>query len=289
MNRICRSLLSLSVLFCTSTLLRAQTTGTGTGTGTGTTTTPNTSGVLIYEMKFEHLAGFNIDFWKGGFVVVPGTGGTGTVVLTGKNEVGGKIYRQFASSAYFFQAKRKEGRSSVIQISGGSVGTSSPLVAMQAFGDVKGSITLESATFTLRVEAAKSLHGLAQASADESLIPATISTSTGGTGTTTGTTTTTANPARPHDGTLGYIEFAEMKLDYDSGKSNKANKAGRTVADTVTTDIIADLKAKGYTEAVSSSGSGTGNGGTGNGGTGNGGTGNGDGTTDPNGGTGTGT
>ena len=132
MNRFHRSLLCFVVVLCTGSVLQAQTTGTTTGT---TTTTASTTGVLIYEVNFEHLAGFNIDFWEGGFVVLPGTGGTGTVVLKGKSNFGGKIFRQFASSAYFFQAKRKDGKSSVIQMTGGSIGTTSPLVAMQAFGD----------------------------------------------------------------------------------------------------------------------------------------------------------
>ena len=250
MTRIRRSLLSLIVVLCTGSLLHAQSSTTPTTTTPTTTTTPSTTGVLIYELNFEHLAGFNIDFWKGGYVVVPGIGGTGTVVLTGKNDFGGKIFRQFASSAYFFQAKRKNGRSSIIQMTGGTIGTASPLVSMQAFGDVSGSITLESPTFTLRVDAAKSLHGLALASLDESLLPGATTTTTG-----TGTTavTTTIPSQKPTDGTLGYIEFAEMKLDLDSGKTEKANKAGLGVSDAVTTEVINVLKLKGYLDASSTS------------------------------------
>lgn len=270
MIRFCRSLLPLFVALCSGSFLHAQSsTDTGTGTTTTTTTTTSTNGVLVYELNFEHLAGFNIDFWEGGFVVLPGTGGTGTVVLKGRNEIGGRIFRQFANSAYLFQAKRKNGRSSVLQMSGGTIGTSSPLVAMQAFGDVKGSISLDNPTFTLRVEVAKTMHGLAQASLDESLISATTTSTGTSTGSTTTTTTTVVNPLRPTDGTLGYAEFAEMKVVLDTSKTNEANKKGRALADEVTA-VINDLKVKGYTDGTSTGSGGTGTGGTGTGGTGTG-------------------
>lgn len=263
--------------------MNAQSTGTGSGTGTGTTTTTvSTTGVLIYELKFEHLAGFNIDFWDGGWVILPGVGGsgaggTGTVVLTGKNNFGGRIFRQFPSSVYSFLAKRKNGKSTVIQMAGGSIGSASPLVAIQAFGDITGEITLDNPDFTLKVEAAKKLHGLAQASLDESLLPGATTTTTG---TGSSATTTTTPSQKPTDGTMGYIEFAEAKLDLDSGKTEHANKKGMSVADAVTKEVVNMLKAKGFTDGSGTT-SGGGSGGTGSGGTGSGGTGSGSTTTNP--------
>ena len=274
MIRLSRCLFLVVIALCAGTLLHAQTTTPTTPTTTTTTASP--TGVLVYKLNFEHLSGFDLDdFYTGGYLVVPGVGGTGTVVLTGKNSIGGLTFSQFPNAAYFFQAKNHDTRYSVVQMTGGTIGTTSPLVGMQAFGQVHHSITIDTPTFSLRVQAASSLHGIAMASLDESLIPATITTttpgSTTGTGTTTATTTTTVNPLRPTDGTLGYAVFDEMKLNLDTSKTDTANKAGHSVTDAVAA-VVADLTLKGFQPLTTPTG-GTGTGGT---------------TTTPTGGTGTG-
>jgi len=276
------TMLAASLHAQTTTTPTTTTPTTTTPTGTTTTTTPSNTGVLIYKMSFGHIAGFNIDFWKSGYLVVPGVGGTGTVVLAGRNDFGTLIYNEFDSSAWFFQAKRKNTKYSVVQMTGGTIGTTLPLVGMQAFGEIHDTIVIDSPNFSLRVQAATTLHGVALASLDESLIPATIT--TGGTAATTDPTTgvttpatsatTVPNPARPTDGTLGYADVAEMKLTLDTSKTNDANKNGRGVADAVAKNVVAELVLQGYT---SSAGTGTTTGGGGttttpSGGNGNGGT-----------------
>jgi hypothetical protein len=227
-------------------------TGTpGTGTpGTGTNTVRPAEAVLVYELEFKHVAGFNVSFWRGGYVVVPAIGGTGDAIFTSFDRR--KEYHLQTGKVAFYPANTDDQRYSIVAMAGGSVGAAEPLLAMQAFGKVDQTISAKTENYEIKARAAKVLHGMALASRDEAKL---------------------AEAARPKDGTQSYIQFSEMNLRLDEDFTNRLNKRGGVLSE-ATKAVEDKVKAAGFVNAVGTTpGGGTGGGGTGGGGTGGGGTG----------------
>ena len=216
-------LFSLCVLMLSCALVHGQTTttpGTTTDTTTTTTTTSNT-GVIVYELTFKHLAGFNAEFYDGGFLVVPATGGgKGSVIFT-STDSGRRIYRAFENSVSYFPARSKEQRYNVITMTG----TTSATVSMQAYGKADHKLTIDNSTFTMSVKVANKLRGIAQAALDES------------------------SKATTSDNTNGFVEYSEMKVNIDEGETNKANDKSLSVSTTFT-NIKNTLTARGYSDGA---------------------------------------
>lgn len=240
-------LLALTALGLSTSLPAQDATTTGGETTAGSTTSGSTTGgttggstatgtgVFVYELKFKHLEGFNVDFWGGGWVVVPATGGVGGAVLTAIDD-GRKEYVEASNSVAFYFAKTREKRYTVVAMGNGTAGGAEPLLSMQAFGESNHGISINTEVATIKVKAAKIMRGYAQASQDESG-DATLST----------------------DGTVGFVEFSEMKLDLDEDMTNRMNEKFGGDVGRAYTELVAEVQRRGYVER-GDDGTGTGTG-----------------------------
>lgn len=192
--------------------------GDGDGGG-GTPSQGGGAGILVYDLNFKHIAGFGIDFFEDGYVVVPATGGDGSVIFLGSDK-GKRVYTR-QEGVKFFTARTRSERYSVITMTG----TTGAAVSMQAYGKADDKLKAEGKDYIITVKAARTMQGLAQAAYDESK----------------------ASTA-PVDGTLGFVEFSEMKLSLNSRETDRANDQARTVDST--TDNLVDIveKQRGYVE-----------------------------------------
>lgn len=240
-------LLALTALGLSTTLPAQESTTTGGSTTSGSTTSGSTTGgttggstatgtgVFVYELKFKHLEGFNVDFWGGGWVVVPATGGVGSAVLTAIDD-GRKEYVEASGSVAFYFAKTREKRYTVVAMGNGTPGGNAAVLSMQAFGESNHGISINTEVATIKVKAAKVMRGYAQASQDESG-DSTLST----------------------DGTVGFVEFSEMKLDIDEDMTNRMNEKFGGDVGRAYTELVAEVQRRGYVER-DDGGTGTGTG-----------------------------
>jgi len=216
--------LAVIALLGVGTSARSQSSTTTTPTTTTTTPTTSTNGVIIYELSFKHVAGFNVDFYEGGYVVVPATGGgKGSAIFTAMDS-GKKVYWKFADTVNFYPAKTDDDRYTVISLAGGS----DAVVGMLAYGKANHTIKINNTLFSLSLHAAESLRGMAQASRDES-----------------------SPTKQPKDGTIGFVEFSEMKLNLDERETDRSNDKAESVS-TAFTRLETKLKGKGYVDAAGS-------------------------------------
>ena len=163
----------------------------------------NTTGVLIYEVSFKHTEGFNVDFWDEGYIIVPAVGGEGSALFTATDN-GRRTFRSFSSSVSFFNAKDKHHSYSVMAMAG----TSPSIVCIHAYGKADDKLKANGPNYSITVRAADTLKGMAQASRDES---------------------TLALTDQPRDGTLGFLEFAEVKATLDQSLTDLANENASSV------------------------------------------------------------
>jgi hypothetical protein len=194
---------------------------TVTSATTPTPETPqgtNTQGVLVYGLNFKHLAGFGIDFFEDGYVVAPATGGTGEVLFLGRDH-GKRIYSH-QTGVKFFPAYTRDDKFTVVTMTG----SASASLSMNAYGKADDKVKAKTPNVSITVNAARTMHGLAQAALDES------------------TSTTKAT-----DGTSGFVEFSEMKLAIDDGETSDANDKSLSVADTMKA-LITKATRRGYSE-----------------------------------------
>jgi len=191
----------------------------------------STSGVLIYELSFKHTDGFNVDFWDEGYIIVPATGGDGSALLSATDN-GIRTFRSFESSVSFFNAKDKHNNYSVMAMAG----TSPSIVCIQAFGKADDKVKANGPTYSITVRAAETMKGLAQASRDES---------------------TLALTAQPRDGTLGFLEFAEVKATLDQRLTDLANENASSVG-SMFTYLKTLLTRRGYVEEADTTSDGDG-------------------------------
>ena len=201
----------------------STTSGTTTsGTTTSGTTSTQGTGVFVYELKFKHVDGFNVDFWGGGYVIVPATGGVGSAILTAIDD-GIKEYTAASGSVAFYFAKSRDKRYSVVAMGNGTPGGNAAVLSMQAYGESNHSISVETDVATLKVKAAKTMKGFAQASQDESSVSS-LST----------------------DGTVGFVEFSEMKLEIDEEMTNRINEDYNANVSDGFTELENEIKRRGY-------------------------------------------
>lgn len=194
---------------------------TVTSSTTPTPETPqgtNTQGVLVYNLNFKHLAGFGIDFFEDGYVVLPATGGAGEVLFLGRDS-GKRIYSK-QTGAKSFTGKTRDDTYTVVTMNG----TSGASLCMHAYGKADDKVKANTPTVSISVKTARTMHGIAQAAYDES-------------------TATT----KPLNGTLGFVEFSEMKLVLDEGETNRVNDNSLSVVDAMKT-LVTKVTARGYTE-----------------------------------------
>lgn len=194
------------------------TASSGGGGSGGTPTQGGGAGILVYDLKFKHIAGFGIDFFEDGYVVVPATGGDGSVIFLG-SENGKRVYTR-QEGVKFFPARTRDERYSVITMTG----TTGATVSMQAYGKADDKLKAAGKDYVITVKAARTMQGLAQAAYDES-----------------------KSTTLPTDGTMGFVEFTEMKLSLNTHETNSANEQARTVDSTM--DNLEDIakNQKGYT------------------------------------------
>lgn len=178
----------------------------------------NTQGVLVYDLKFKHLAGFGIDFFEDGYVVLPATGGTGEVVFLGRDH-GKRIYSK-QTGVKAFPAYTRDDKFTVVTMTGSS-GAS---LSMHAYGKSDDKIKASTPTVSISVHGARTLHGLAQAALDES-----------------------SSTTKAADGTSGFVEFAEMKLSLNEEETAKANDRSLSVTDAMKV-LVTKVSARGYSE-----------------------------------------
>lgn len=190
----------------------------------------NTNGVLIYELSFKHLEGFNVDFWDEGYIIVPAVGGEGSALFTATDN-GRRTFRSFSNSVSFYNAKDKHHSYSVMAMAG----TSPSIVCIQAYGKADDKVKANGPTYSITVRAAESLKGLAQASRDES---------------------TLALTDQPRDGTLGFLEFAEVKVNLDQDLTDLANEDASSV-DSMFDYLKKLLTRRGFVEEADTTGDGT--------------------------------
>ena len=105
-------------------------------------------------------------------------------------------------------------------------GTSPSIVCIQAFGKADDKVKANGPTYSITVRAADTLKGLAQASRDES---------------------TLALTDQPRDGTLGFLEFAEVKATLDESLTDLANENASNV-ESMFTYLKTLLTRRGYVE-----------------------------------------
>jgi hypothetical protein len=247
---LCAFAISTSALAQEATTGGTSTEGNTTGGTTGGAATAGSTasgiGVFVYKLDFKHLEGFNVDFWGGGFVVVPATGGVGSVVLTAVDD-GRKEYVAAPGSAAFYFARSRDKRYSVVAMGNGTPGGNSAVLSMQAFGESNHSLTITTELVTLKVKAAKTMRGYAQASEDES-----------------------SDPLIQTDGTVGFVEFSEMKLEFDEDFTQRLNRTQGGDVGRAFEEVVNEVERRGFVER-SDGGTGTGTG-TGTSGTSTGGT-----------------
>ena len=233
--------------------------------------------VIIYELKFEHETGFNLDFFEGGYFVAPALGGAGTFILTSR-ESGRKILTSSAGTGNFFHGIDEDGkRISVISAGGGDGSTS--LASYVAFGEVTGSVEIETSDATFKVKVARKLKGTSIAAGDETSTTSSSSssttdtttntttttdtstdtTTTTDTGTSTDTTTDTGSSTGTSTGstsslnsTSGFVNISSLEVNYDSGHTRTVNEKDLTLEEAVDA-LTLELKQMGYVEASSTS------------------------------------
>lgn len=187
----------------------------------------NTTGVLVYEVSFRHMEGFNVDFWDEGYIIVPAVGGEGSALFTATDN-GRRTFRSFSGSVSFFNAKDKHHSYSVMAMAG----TAPSIVCIQAYGKADDKVKANGPTYSITVRAAESLKGLAQASRDESTLPVS---------------------EQPRDGTLGFLEFAEVKVNIDQRLTDQANENASSV-ESMFDYLKKVLTRRGYVEEADTTG-----------------------------------
>jgi hypothetical protein len=169
------------------------------------------SQVLVYEIDIRDAKGVNFNTFKGGFVVAPLLGGAATFLLTSSD----RTYIESSEGGKLFTAVTGSGdQKAVISATTGLGTAAGSMVAigdiMVAIGDINHVIKVNSPTLTLAARVAKTLLGALVSADDES------------------EATSTAL-----DGSIGSAGIAELKLVLDESLTNRANKDGLSVSETV--------------------------------------------------------
>lgn len=185
--------------------------------------------VVIYELKFKQEASFNVDFFDGGYFIAPALGGSGSFVLTAKDN-GRKVLTSSGGSGSFFTGSDGDGKRMTV-ISASASNSTTLNASYVAMGEADNTVTVRTENATIKLKVAKELKGHAVAAGDES------------------SSTTTAE-----DGSSSFASIASMTANLDEGATNKANDQEMTV-DEAAAQIVTELKQKGYVEETTDDGS----------------------------------
>ncbi|MCB1225238.1 MAG: hypothetical protein KDK99_05450 [Verrucomicrobiales bacterium] len=187
---------------------------------------PAQAQVVAYEVEFIHRAGFNGDFFNGGYFIAPALGGEGTFVFT-TLERGRRILETTHGTGSFFTGVTSSGKYQTVVSASASSSEGTVRASYLAFAEATRWITLTTPEAITRLKLATRLHGESIAALDEG-----------------GTTAL--------DGSTGFLNFSEMRLTLDETLTKQINEAGLTTADAVTR-ATTRLKRRGYSTPATTS------------------------------------
>jgi hypothetical protein len=177
---------------------------------------PAAAQVLVYRMAIEPIQSVNLDFYTGGYFVVPADGGEGSFIFTKKGK-GEKAFVTTGTGTLFTGVTENGVRKSVVRATNGSSGEAKS--SYMAYGSADQMTRLSTPEIYYYTEIAPKLIGQALAS------------STG------------SDPETPKE--IGFTGIFEWRLAWDKKQTDSANKAGNTVAETITS-LETMLKDQGY-------------------------------------------
>lgn len=175
------------------------------------------SQVLVYKLQIGDGKGINYSAYEGGYFVAPLLGGTGSFLLTNLDTR--RSYVEAPDTGKLYTAVNDDQKKAVI---GATTGTGSAEGAMLAYGDINHRIHVNSPTSDIHVRVAKTLTGTVLSYDDESgLVEPTV------------------------DGSVGVAGISSFKAVLGEDETNRANKAGLTLAQTVE-QLKLTLEREGY-------------------------------------------
>ena len=172
--------------------------------------------VLVYRMSLEQIQNMNLDFYTGGYFVVPSDGGQGSFIFTKKGK-GEKTFVTTGTGTLFIGITENGVRKAVVRA--GTTGTGVAKSSFMAYGSADQMTRLSTPALHYFTEIAPRLFGEALASS------------------------TAADPATPKE--IGFGGIFEWRLVWDKKQTDAANKTGSTVAETITT-LETMLEDQGY-------------------------------------------
>jgi hypothetical protein len=175
--------------------------------------------VLVYKLDFSNGKGINFHSFEGGYIVTPLLGGSASFLLTTTH--GGRTFTESTDGGTFFTAVSGSGDQKAVLSATTGGGTAQG--AMVALGDINHVIKVNSPTVSLAVRVAKSLTGTLVSADDESEASETAD-----------------------DGSIGSAGFAEFKMGLDEDETNRSNKKGLTLSETLE-ELKKKLQDKGFT------------------------------------------
>jgi hypothetical protein len=171
--------------------------------------------VVIYRISFSDLEDYNVDFYDGGYLVTPILGGTPSLILVNRAPDLGATYTSAVSGGEFFVGLDSQKRLLATFTCRGKETS-----ALCAFGPVQSSLRLKSSSFDLQVRVARLLTGGLIAASSE-----------GG--------------QKGPDGTSGFAQHSQVKLEIDDALTSEANTFGGLIGDGVSV-INGFLESHGY-------------------------------------------
>ena len=177
---------------------------------------PAAAQVVVYRMAIEPIQSVNLDFYNGGYFVVPADGGGGSFIFTKKGK-GEKAFVTTGTGTLFTGVTENGVRKSVIRA--GTSGTGAAKSSYLAYGSADQMTRLSTPALHYYTEIAPKLIGQALASSTES------------------------DAATPKE--IGFTGIFEWRLAWDKKQTDAANKAGNTVTETITA-LETMLEAQGY-------------------------------------------
>jgi hypothetical protein len=162
--------------------------------------------VLVYKVDIGGAKGINFHTFEGGYVVAPLLGGAASFLLTSTED--GRTFTESAEGGNFFTAVTGGGDQKAVLSATTGDGTAAG--ALVALGDINHVIKINNRTVTLAAKVAKTLTGTLVSADDESTADSTAI-----------------------DGSLGSAGMADVKMVLDEKETNRANKDGLTLAQTI--------------------------------------------------------
>jgi hypothetical protein len=176
--------------------------------------------VLVYSMKQAKRLGFNVDFFDGGYFVMPAGGGSGSFLFTGKED-GRKVFVTGGTGTAFTGVTGSGELKTVVRAESASVATANS--SYLAFGTAGRKTRLDTPTRVLQTRVAEKLAGEILA------------------------TSTAADADNPKK--VGALMVFKWSLKWDESLTRAANRKGNDVAQTIA-DLEDFLESKGFNGQV---------------------------------------